>query len=299
MRPISFIKKRSKRILIFDMLEHSRRRIIGVVSGKGGVGKTIATINLGLALLELGKDVVVVDADMTASNLGIQLGFYPLHPFTLQSVLRNKVSLQNAIYLHPSGLRIIPSSVAVDDLVKSGKIKQVLKKLNGLVLVDSPAGLDAESLAVMQSCDDIIVITNPEYPAVTDAVKVIKRARELQKNILGMVINRYRGRKHELKPVEIEVMADTPIIGVLREDHNIRKSVFYKTPVLHHKPNSRISRDFRRLAHNVMGMEYREPGFFAKLFGKKKRRERPTEIRNLMNHLDLEGRKDHKQTKRQ
>lgn len=274
------------------MLNNSRRRIIGVVSGKGGVGKTVTTINLGLALLEMGKDVVVVDADMTASNLGIQMGFYPLHPFTLQSVLRDKVELQNAIYLHPSGLRLVPSAVAVDDHVKSGKIKNVLKKLNGLVLVDSPAGLDTESLAVMQACDDLIVVTNPEYPAVTDAVKVIKRARELNKNVLGVVINRHRGKKHELKPVEIEVMTDTPIIGILREDQNIKKSIFYKSPVMHHKPNAKISRDFRRLAHTLMGMEYKEPGFFAKLTGKKRKaRDRPTEIRNLMDHLDLEGTK--------
>ena len=265
---------------------HSRRRIIGVVSGKGGVGKTVTTINLGLALLELGNDVIVVDADLTASNLGIQMGFYPLHPFTLQSVLRNKVELQNAIYLHPSGLRLVPSGVAVDNLVKNHKIKNAIRGLNGLVLVDSPAGLDAESLAVMQACDDLIIVTNPEYPAVTDAVKVIKRAKEMDKNILGIVINRHRGNKHELKPVEVEVMADTPVIGILREDPNIRKSIFYKTPIMHHKPNCKISRDFRRLAHTVMGIEYREPGFFSKMFGKKKTR--PLEIKNLMNHLDLQ-----------
>lgn len=270
------------------MNENRSRRVIGVVSGKGGVGKTVAAVNLGLALLEMGKDVTVVDADMTASNLGIQLGFYPLQPFTLQSVLSGKVQLQNTIYLHPSGLRIIPSSVAVDKLVKSGRVKSVLKKLRGLVVVDSPAGLDAEALAVLQACDDVLVVTNPEYPAVTDAVKVIKRAREVGKNVLGIVVNRHGGKKHELKPAEIEVMADTPVIGIIREDRNIKKSIFAKTPVLHHKPNSRVSRDFRRLAHTIMGMEYREPGFFAKLFGRKKR-EKPAEIKSLTEQLNVEG----------
>jgi len=263
------------------------RRVIGIVSGKGGVGKTVAAVNLGLAFLEMGKDVTVVDADMTASNLGVQLGFYPLQPFTLQSVLADKVQLQNAIYLHPSGLRIIPSSVAVDALVKSSKIKDVTKRLHGLVIVDSPAGLDAEALAVMQACDDILVITNPEYPAVTDAVKVIKRSKELGKNVLGIVVNRHRGKKHELRPSEIEIMAETPVIGVIREDKDVRKSIFFKAPVVHAKPNAKASRDFRRLAHTIMGMEYREPGILSRMLGKKKRK--PAEIRNLASHMDVSG----------
>ena len=261
------------------------RRVIGIVSGKGGVGKTVATVNLGLAFLELGKDVTIVDADMTASNLGIQLGFYPLQPFTLQSVLSSEVQLQNAIYLHPSGLRIIPSSVAVDKLVKSSRIKDVTKKLHGLVIIDSPAGLDAEALAVLHACDDVLVITNPEYPAVTDAVKVIKHAREMGKNVLGIVVNRHRGKKHELRPAEIEIMAETPVIGVIREDKDVRKSIFFKVPVMHAKPNCRASRDFRKLAHTVMGMEYREPSALSRLFTKK--RQRKVEIKNLAGHLGV------------
>jgi cell division ATPase MinD len=264
----------------------SSRRTIGVVSGKGGVGKTVATINLGLALLEMGKDVTVVDADMTASNLGIQLGFYPLQPFTLQNVLSRRVPLQNTIYLHPSGLRIIPSAVAVEKPVKSERIKDVLNRLRGLVLVDSPAGLDAEALAVLRACDDVLVITNPEYPAVTDAVKVIKRAKEYGKNVLGIVVNRHAGKKHELKPTEIEIMSETPVIGIIREDRNVKKSVFAKTPVLHHKPGCKVSRDFRRLAHTVTGMEYREPGFFSRLFRKKNMRKR-AEIKSLVEHLNV------------
>ena len=84
-------------------------KTIGIVSGKGGVGKTTFVTNVGLSLIELEKDVVVVDADLSTSNLGLQLGFYQF-PIGLQDVLEGNVPITNAIYTHPSGLKIIPAT---------------------------------------------------------------------------------------------------------------------------------------------------------------------------------------------
>ena len=86
-------------------------RIISIMSGKGGVGKTVSAINLAMALKELNKDAVVIDADISTANVGIQLGFKNF-PISLQDVLAKNKSLFSAINIHKSGLRVIPASIS-------------------------------------------------------------------------------------------------------------------------------------------------------------------------------------------
>ena len=84
-------------------------RIIGVVSGKGGGGKTVTTINLSAALMGFGKNVIAIDADVKMSGLGLQLGMY-YFPVTLNDVLGNRGTIHESLYIHSSGLRIIPAN---------------------------------------------------------------------------------------------------------------------------------------------------------------------------------------------
>ena len=247
-------------------------RVIGIVSGKGGVGKTVTAANLGLALHEFNQDVVVVDADLTSSNLGFYLGLYSPQPFTLQNVLNGDVNIAKAIYIHPTGLKIVPSSLALEYVgVKANRLGEIVKHIkSGTVIVDSPAGLDREALAVLDACNDVIVVTNPELPAVTDALKVIHAAREKGKNILGIVVNRFKNKKHELKISEIEMMTETPVISVIHEDKNVKKSLFEKVPLLRYRPYSIASLEIRRLAAMLLQTEYVPPRFarLKNLFGK-------------------------------
>jgi len=240
-------------------------RIIGIISGKGGVGKTISTVNLALALQELGESVTVVDADMTVSNLGVQLGTFKFET-SLQDVLDGRDSIINAIHPHPSGLMIIPSSISVDDIYTSvktdpKKLRRELQKLKGTIVMDCPPGLTDDALSAMQVCDDVIVVTNPEVPAVTDAIKVIKIARDLGKDVLGVVVNRIQGEPYELKPAEIEIMCEAPVISRIPEDKAIKRSIFEETPVLRFDPYARSSIEFRRLAHHLTNKQFREPRF--------------------------------------
>jgi septum site-determining protein MinD len=237
-------------------------KIIGVVSGKGGVGKTTFVANVGLSLIELEKDVVVVDVDLSTSNLGLQLGFYQF-PMGLQDVLEGSIPITNAIYTHPSGLKLIPASISLNYLNKVPtpyRLKSLLNDLRGLILVDSPPGLRDDSMLVLKASDEILVLTNPEIPAVTDALKVIKVAREMGKEPMGIVLNRVKD-KYELKPKEIEGMCDIPVIGVIPEDKNVKKSLFEKTPVIKYRPSSPASLAFRKVAANLIGQEYFSPRF--------------------------------------
>lgn len=246
-------------------------KIIGVVSGKGGVGKTTFVSNIGLSLIEMERDVVVVDGDLSTSNLGLQLGFYQF-PLGLQDVLEGNVGITGAIYTHPSGLKLIPTSVSMNYLNRVPtpyRLKSLLSDLRGLVLIDSAPGLRDDSLLVLKASDDILVITNPEIPAVTDALKTIKLAREMGKEPMGIVVNRIRD-SYELKPEEIEGMCDVPVIGIIPEDSNVKKSMFEKVPLVKYSPYSPASIAFRKIASNLIGQEYYPPRFLRlkRLFSK-------------------------------
>jgi septum site-determining protein MinD len=236
-------------------------KIIGIVSGKGGVGKTTLTANIALALQRFGKDVVAVDVDLSTSNLGLQLGFYQF-PLGLQDALDGNIGILNAIYTHPSGLKVVPASISLNYLSKNPtpyRLKSVLSDLNGIILIDSPPGLREDALLVLKACDDLIIVTNPEIPAVTDALKVIKVAREMGKEPLGIVINRVRD-KFELTTEEIEEMCDLNVIGRIPDDKHVRRSMFEKTPIVSLRPLSKSSVEFQRIAAALIGAEYSPPG---------------------------------------
>jgi septum site-determining protein MinD len=242
-------------------------RIIGIVSGKGGVGKTVTTINLGLALKGFNQKVTIVDADVTSSNLGLQLGLYSF-PKTLQDVLIGKSRIEEAMYDY-HGLKLIPSSISLDSIdANVRRLKTVLKKLDGIVLVDSPPGLSTDAMAVIDACDEIIVIVTPEIQTMANAVKVIHVAKEKKKQVLGVVINRYNKDRYELSEGEVEIMAETKILVMIPEDLAIRKSLFNKIPLMDYNPYSRAAIEFNSLAASLLGIEYRKPEFFKRLISR-------------------------------
>jgi len=236
-------------------------KIIGIVSGKGGTGKTVSSINIALALHQFGEEVVVVDADTTASSLGLHLGFYTF-PNKLQDVLNDEIDINRAIYMHHTGLKLVPSSIDLDSLSADvTNLRLALNKLEGTVIVDAPPGLDKDSRAVLDACDEIIVVTNPEIPTVANAVKVARMAADMKKNILGIVITRMKNAPWELRPEEVEMMCEVPVIGVVPEDWNVNKSIFDKVPVVAHSPYSQAAIEYKKLTARLIGKTYEPPKY--------------------------------------
>jgi len=227
------------------------------LSGKGGVGKTTLVSNLGAALTKKGKSVIILDANISTPNLSLHLGI-PFYPITLHDVLDGRYPIESAIYNHPSGLKVIPASLNIES-VKNGdmeKFEKVLLDLMGqaeIILVDSSPGLSKEALKAMSIADEIIVVTNPEIPALTDALRTIKIAEDNGVKVLGAVVNRVKGHKHEISISEIKTMLDVPILEVVPEDINIPRSIAKMKPVVHHKPRSRSSKKFHRIASKIIG----------------------------------------------
>lgn len=248
-------------------------RIIAINSGKGGVGKTTTAINLGASLNKLGKEVVVLDANLNTPNVGLHLGA-PIVPITLNHVLKGKAEMEDAIYEHSSGTKIIPSSLSVKELTKfnlkkfSDKVDQ-LRDHADFVIIDSAAGFGEEVIATINSADEIIIVTNPEMPAVTDALKAVKVARNMGKTINGIIVTRHQDAKYEMPLSSIKSMLEAPIIGVVPEDKSVKEALNQRDAVVHTHPRSKASKKYLEIARKVSGESYnkKEKGFLSKIFG--------------------------------
>lgn len=246
-------------------------RVIAIVSGKGGVGKTTTAINLGAALNKLKKEVVIVDANLNTPNIGVHLGA-PIVPVTLNHVLKGKANVEEAIYEHSSGTKIIPSSLSVKELTKfnTKKLPDVaknLKKLADYVIFDTAAGFGDEVMAILEAGEDIIVVTNPEMPAITDALKAVKVARNLGKDVRGVVVTRHKNAKYEMPLSSIKSMLECQIIGVVPEDDAIKKSVAKRDAVIHTYPRSKVAKKYVEIAEKIAGKRNNgRKSFWKKLF---------------------------------
>lgn len=237
-------------------------RIIVINSGKGGVGKTTTAINLGASLNKLKKDVIIVDANLNTPNIGLQLGA-PIVPITLNHVLKGKAEIEEAIYEHASGTKIVPSSLSVKELTKfnTGKLPEIAKKLANLcdyVIFDSAAGFGEEVIAVLKAAEEIIIVTNPEMPAVTDALKAVKVAREMGKEINGVIVTRHKDASYEMPLSSVKSMLEAQIIGVIPEDKAVKEALNLRDAVVHTHPRSKVSRKYHEIARKVNGEEIQE-----------------------------------------
>jgi len=238
-------------------------KILGIVSGKGGTGKTVSSLNIALALHEFGEDVIVVDADTTASTMGIHLGLY-LFPNNLQDVLNENIEIGRAIYMHQTGLKFIPSSIDLELLdADVSKMRLALNKLDATIIVDSPAGLDKGAVSILDACDEVIIITNPEMPTVANGAKIARMARDMKKNIFGVVITRVKNNGWELTPEDVETMCEAPVIGIVPEDMNVKRSIFEKVPVVSNVPYSPASVEYKKIAARLLGKTYEPPKHLA------------------------------------
>jgi septum site-determining protein MinD len=227
-------------------------KFIAIVSGKGGTGKTTAAVNLATVFNDLGKDVILLDGNITTPHVALHLGL-PEVSTTVHDAMRGRAHIMEATYIHPSGLKVIPGGI--DDLLtKKEKKKAISSLLLGLygkadlVLIDSAAGIGDEALGVIEASDETIIVTNPDISSLADALRIIRAAEEQGSSVPGIVLNRVTKSNLDLSLEDIKLMLGKRILAIIPEDKKIRKSLSLRHPVVYTHPNARSAKEFRNLA---------------------------------------------------
>ena len=235
-------------------------RIIGIVSGKGGVGKTTLVANLGVALTNFEKRVTIVDCNVTTSHLGFYFDLY-YYPKTLNQVLKDEISLEEATYHHPSGVRIVPAALTIEELIgiDINKLKSLDFGNADIVLLDSAPGLGREAMSVLNACKEVIFVTMPFMNAVSDVIKCNRVAKYLGLEALGIVLNMWRKDFHELDEKDVEDLTGLPVIAKIPFDLNVQKSLAHRMPTVLFAPYSPASIEINKLAAWLIGEVYSPP----------------------------------------
>ncbi len=234
-------------------------KTIGILSLKGGVGKTSTVLSLGSAIANAGKRVLLVDGNFSAPNLGIHLN--EINPdVTLHHVLGRDADIRDAI-LNREDLNFdfLPSSIFYRGKFSPLKLKDKLKRLKrsyDFIILDSSPALDDETLAVMLASDELFVVTTPDYPTLSMTLKSIKDARSRGIQIDGLILNKVYNKPFELSISEIEDTAEVPVLAVVPHDVNVPKSAANFVPAFVQNPRSRGSEEYRKLAGVVTGEKY-------------------------------------------
>lgn len=254
-------------------------KVITVTSGKGGVGKTTATANLGAALAAEGARVVCVDADIGLRNLDVVLGLENRIVYDIVDIVEGRCRLRQALirdkrlpelYLIPAAQTRDKSAVSPSDMVR---LCNELREEHEWILIDSPAGIERGFRNAIAPADIVLVVTNPEVSAVRDADRIIGLIEAEEKGPAQLVINRIRPgmvrRGDMLSPEDVIELLAVKLIGLIPEDENIVTSTNRGMPVsLNGK--SRAGQAFRNIARRLNGeevpfMDLEEDGFFGKL----------------------------------
>jgi septum site-determining protein MinD len=235
-------------------IKPKRARVIGVFSCKGGVGKTTTVANIGMCMNQhLKGEVLAVDANLSAPNLGLHLG--ELSPkTTIHDVLAGELPIEKAI-MKCHGLSVLLGSIAFGEEVHLVDLRGHLEPLKSkykVILLDSAPGLGPEVISAMKSCDEIMIVTNPHVPTIASTLKTFGATERYKVPIMGTVVNMVREEPFELSQKAIKKALGWPITAVVPEDPRVREATAAGVPVVRYKPNSRAAQRFRKLGEFVL-----------------------------------------------
>jgi MinD-like ATPase involved in chromosome partitioning or flagellar assembly len=239
--------------------------VIAIASGKGGVGKTNITTNLGIALSSRGNRVCIFDADTSLANINIVLGLRP--EFTLEHFLENRKALDDIMAEGPRGLKVIPAASGIADYAnlsteKQQKLLGALTQLESqfdYLLIDTAAGIGNDVLSFVESAQHSIIVISPEPTSLTDAFSLIKvLSKRGYKRTIYIIVNMVidRGNSMEVynrfeKAVKKYLDIDVHYLGYVALDESIIASIHLQQPVLTAKPEAPASRCFHAIARNL------------------------------------------------
>lgn len=242
-------------------------RVIAVSGGKGGVGKTNVSINLGLALRKAGRDVLLLDTDLGLANIDVLLGLQP--EYSLAHVINGERTLEEVIVAGPDGLLIVPGASGISRMAglqpaeHAGLIQafsELQQPLDYLV-VDTAAGIAENVISFTRAAQDVLVVVCDEPASITDAyalIKVLSREHGVTRFhvVANMVRDKDEGRELYRKLAAVsDRFLDVVLryLGAVPYDDFMRKAIQQQSAVVDSFPGSRAAQAFRRLAETVEG----------------------------------------------
>lgn len=240
-------------------------RVIAVTGGKGGVGKTNVAVNLGIAMAQSGKKVMLMDADLGLANIDVILGLHPVA--NLHHVIRGERTLEEIIVTGPADMKIIPAAsgipdmAALDSQTHAGLI-QAFSELShdvDVLIVDTAAGISDAVTSFSRAAQEVVVVVTDEPASITDAYAIIKLlSREHGqfrfRVLANMAQSAQHGRDIYAKIVKVtDRFLDVALdyMGYVPEDDYLRKSVRKQRAVVEAFPRSKSAQAFATLAEKA------------------------------------------------
>lgn len=247
------------------VIQTFRSRVIAVASGKGGVGKTNVVVNLGLALARRGLRVALLDADLGTANVDIVLGLHPR--YHLHHVVTGQKSLAEIIVNGPFGLQVIPGASGLPDLADLPEVQRdlllrallVLEGNTDLLLIDTCAGVGRNVVQFILAASELLLVTNPEPTALTDAYALLKVLANYQWPVLTkLVVNNARnGPEGDITGRKLAAVTEqflgrrVDMIGTVPHDQSVVEAVKRQSPLLQSYPRSPAAVAINRLGERL------------------------------------------------
>lgn len=245
-----------RRMIEKDTRKNDVARVITVTSGKGGVGKTSISVNLAVQLSQIGKRVVILDADFGLANVEIMLGIRP--QYNLADLMYRGKTLREIITEGPQNIGFISGGSGIEELanltrVQLDDLRKMLYELDDLadvIIVDTGAGISDSVLEFVAASSEVILVTTPEPTSITDAYALLKTLSKrtlfsIEDTVIKMVPNRVasiaEGRELYNKlsvVVQNFLQLNIEFLGAIPTDMNVSKAVIKQKPVSLAYPNS-------------------------------------------------------------
>ena len=240
-------------------------QVVAVTGGKGGVGKTNVSVNLGLAMSALGRRTTLLDADLGLANIDVLLGLKPRH--TLKDVLDGTCSMHEVIINGPHDLKVVPAASGLQEMVKLGPrehaglisaFSDIAHKMDVLI-IDTAAGIADDVLSFLCAAQEIIVVVCNEPTSITDAYALIKILnQQFGINKIRVVANMVRNDADGIAVYDklqhvTDRFLDVALLhaGSIPQDEQLRRAVQKQRAVLDLYPASKSAQAFRKLALEV------------------------------------------------
>lgn len=243
------------------------KKVISIASGKGGVGKTLTTVNIAVAAQRLGLRTLVLDGDLGLANVDVVLGLQA--KYHLIDVLEGHVGLDEILLTGPLGLRVIPSGSGISRLTELSKVER-LRILDGiqsmsetfdLLIIDTGAGISSNVLHLNSVADRILVVTTPEPHAMTDAYAFIKvMNEEYNINTFDLLVNQTRaegdGEQVAQRIGDVArrfLNAEVSFLGSVPFDPQLQRLVLARRAATEHSTCTIAGQQWNKIAQDLLG----------------------------------------------